>query len=216
MLIQQRRPAVAAAALFASAEGYGDGVRVGRQLATRLLEYRGGHALLLALSQSSVVAAAEVARALRLQWDVLIARELFVPPYPTIPIGALCEGGGLCLNRAGLRLPSVTLDAIWRAAHTTLHDIAGQIEIYRGGRCLPALNRRPVILVDNGLGSGLMQLAALQALRRAHAQRCIVATPGGASGVADRVMRRADELVTLATAAGEIHEAVLAPQRAAV
>jgi len=72
------------------------------------------------------------------------------------------------------------------------------VELYRQGRRLPLLNRRTVILADDGLGSGLVQLAAIRALRRIHASHCIVATPCGASIAIARTRRWADEFVTLA------------------
>jgi hypothetical protein len=54
-----------------------------------------------------------------------------------------------------------------------------------------------VILVDDGLGDGLMQLAAIRALRRMHAARCVVATPSATPAALQRVARRADLVFAL-------------------
>jgi putative phosphoribosyl transferase len=54
-----------------------------------------------------------------------------------------------------------------------------------------------VILVDDRLGAGLAQLAALQALRRLHPQQCIVAVRAGEEAALQRVTRQADLVIVL-------------------
>jgi putative phosphoribosyl transferase len=186
-------------------ERYADRELAGRQLAERLFAYRGGRALVLALPPGGIIVGYELARALRLPLDVLVGREFNTPPYPAIAAGAICEGGGLCLNRAVLRLPSVTPEVVWDEARRAREELVDLVERYRGDRPLPPLGRRPIILVDDGLGDGLLQLASIQSLRRAHARRCVVATPHATSAAARHVTHVADELVTL-DAVGEEHD----------
>ncbi|HET9221056.1 MAG TPA: phosphoribosyltransferase, partial [Roseiflexaceae bacterium] len=82
------------------------------------------------------------------------------------------------------------------------HEIMTMIATYRHGRPLPILSRRPVILVDDGLESGLLQLAALRGLRHLHPQRCIVATPSATTDALQMVARHADSVIALAHTAG--------------
>ena len=101
------------------------------------------------------------------------------------------------------RLPGATLNAFWREARRTAREIAALVALYRHNRSLPLLQRRCVILVDDGLGDGLIQLAAIRALRRMHAARCVVATPYATPDAIQRVARRADLVIALSsTAAG--------------
>jgi putative phosphoribosyl transferase len=187
---------------------YADRAAAGRELATLLQPYRGGRAIVLALPPGGVAAGGELARALRLPLDVLIAREFVMQPYPAIVAGALSEGGGLCMNAALLRLPGVSLAGLWNEARRARQEIEALIAIYRGARPLPALARRPVILVDDGLSNGLLQLAALAALRHYHPQRCIVATPYGTQSALGHIARMADELVVLTHVTGD-HQAAI-------
>lgn len=183
---------------------YEDRALAGRQLAARLQRYRGGPGIVLALPPGGVAVAGELARALRLSLDVLVAREFQVPTYPSLVAGGVSEGGGLCFNRAALRLPGVSLATFWREARYARDEVAGLIESYRMGRRLLTFGRRPVILVDDGLGSGMAQLAALQALRHFRAQSCIVATPVGTKAAVQRVARWADTVVALASVEDEL------------
>jgi len=193
---------------------YADRAAAGRDLAALLQPYRGGRAIVLALPPGGVAAGGELARALRLPLDVLIAREFVIRPYPAIVAGALSEGGGLCMNAALLRLPGVSLTGLWSEARRARQEIETLIATYRRGRPLPSLGRRPVILVDDGLNTGLLQLAALAALRQYHPQRCIVATPFGTPAALGRVARMADELVTLTHGTGEHQDAITHWQQA--
>ena len=198
MLIQHAySTAIDDAPMIGCDDRYEDRAIAGRRLAELLPQDRGSRAIVLALPPGGVAVAAEVAQALRLPLDVLIARTFVVRPYPDRVAGALSEGGGLCFDAAVLRLPGVLPGAVWREASQAQRDITALIDAYRHGRPLPVLARRPVILVDDGLDSGLLQLAALQALRRLHPQRCIIATPGGTTAALQLIAPHADAIVAL-------------------
>jgi putative phosphoribosyl transferase len=194
---QQRSVPVYGIPIIGCDERYEDRAAVGRRLAQQLQPYRGSRAIVLALPPGGVAVAGEVARALRLPLDVLIARGFALRAYPALVAGALSEGGGMCFNAAALRLPGASLGAIWHEAGRAQREIAAMVTTYRHGRPLPVLTRRPVILVDDGLDSGLIQLAALRALRRMHPQHCVVATPNGTTDAIKIVARYADAVVTV-------------------
>lgn len=208
LLESARHPQQDQSPLLDLEDRYADREAAGRDLALLLQHYRGGRAIVLALPPGGVVSGGALARALRLPLDVLIAREFVIQPYPAVVAGALSEGAGLCMNAALLRLPGVSLAGLWSEARRTRRDIEALVAGYRNGRALPALARRPVILVDDGLSNGLLQLAALAALRHYHPQRCIVATPHGTPPALAQIARVADELVTLPHTGDERPDAI--------
>jgi predicted phosphoribosyltransferase len=71
---------------------------------------------------------------------------------------------------------------------------------YRGGRPLPRLAGRDVVLVDDGLATGVTAEAAIMAVRRAEPRRVLLAAPVSAVDTASRLSGLAD-LVCLATPA---------------
>jgi putative phosphoribosyl transferase len=178
-------------------EFYADRIAVGRQLGQLLLPNRDSQTLVLALPPGGVVVASEVARMLRLPLEAFLVRTFTIRSYPQLAAGALSENGGLCLNRAVLRLPAVSLQDIWQEIRQTMYEVAAQVKRYRHGRPLPPLQRRTVILVDDGLGDGLAQLAALAALHHLHMAHAIVATPQANPAALEQVSRRADRVVAL-------------------
>lgn len=172
-------------------------VAAGRQLAERLQHFRGSHAIVLAMLPGGQAIAEEIARVLRLPRDILVARELHVQPYPNVAAGGLSEGSGLCINRAALRLPGMSSLAVWAEAQIVRDEVALLVQQYRTGRPLPTCSRRSVILVDDRLGTGLVQLAALQALRRLHPQQCVVAVRTGSEAALQRLTCQADLVIAL-------------------
>ena len=199
MLIQPPSTARYGAPLISCDDRYADRAVAGRHLAELLQRYRGSHAMVLALPSGGIAVAGELAHALRLPLDVLVARAFVVRQYPTLAAGALSEGGGLCFNAAVLRLPGVVPDALWREARSTWRELAPLVMRYRHGRALPPLLRRPVILVDDGLGDGLVQLAALAGLRHYHPQSVTLATPSATPAVMQVIARHVATIVALAT-----------------
>ena len=73
-------------------------------------------------------------------------------------------------------------DALHDIIHRGCHNpfLTELVRAYRHGRRLDLFPRCPVILVDDGLGSGLAHLAAIRALRHFHPHATVVATPAGA------------------------------------
>src|SRR3954462_7625266 len=72
----------------------------GVRLAVALDAYRDQQPLVLAIPRGGVPVAAEVARHLGTELDVVITRKLGVPSEPELAMGALTADGGLYVNQA--------------------------------------------------------------------------------------------------------------------
>ena len=68
---------------------------------------------------------------------------------------------------------------------------------YRGGRPLPDLTGRTVILVDDGLATGGTARAAIRALRGFGARSLILAVPVAAAETAEALREEVDALVCI-------------------
>jgi putative phosphoribosyl transferase len=171
----------------------------GRRLATLLRA--GEHTVVVALPRGGVPVGFEIARALGLSLDVLAVRKLGAPGNAELAVGAIAEGGASVLDprmawRAGVTERS--LEATVAAETLELHR---QAELYRGGR--PPLEPlgAGVIVVDDGLATGLTMLAAVRALRERGAAAVTVAVPVGARESVALVGAEADEVVCHTTPA---------------
>lgn len=178
----------------------------GRQLAGRLAEVRLDAPVVLALPRGGVPVAAEVARALGVPLDVFVARKLGAPGRQEFGIGAIAEGtegggrgaGGsdaeLVLTDAvdHLRLSADDLDRLVRAERA---ELARRVARYRAGRPLTRIAGADVVLVDDGLATGVTAEAALRSLRRRGPRRLVLAVPVCAREAAHRLAGLADTVV---------------------
>lgn len=171
----------------------------GRQLARRLSHYRGQDTIVLALPRGGVPVAAEIADELDARLDVLVARKLGAPGRPELGVGAIAEGGEPILDERTLSLVGVTAEDMDATIEAERAELARRVRDYRGDRPLPDVSGRTVILVDDGLATGVTARAGLEALRRHDPGRLVLAVPVAAPATAQSMEERADDVVVLHT-----------------
>lgn len=168
----------------------------GRELAKELQHFAGDpRALVLGLPRGGVPVAFEIARELNLPLDVFIVRKLGVPGYEELAMGAIASGGVRVLNEEVVRRLGVSPAQVERVAGLEQMEIKRRELEYRGD--LPPLNvcDKKIILVDDGLATGATMRAAVEALRRAGAERIVVAVPVGSIEACERLADEVDEIV---------------------
>jgi putative phosphoribosyl transferase len=169
----------------------------GRQLAFALEALASEHPVVLALPRGGVPVAVEVARALQAPLDILAVRKLGAPGNPELGVGAIVEDGALVLDRRSARRLGMTEAALARTLATETRELRRRVERYRRGRHPVSVTGRTVIVVDDGLATGLSDLVAVRALRTRRASRIIVAVPVGSSEAVSLLAREADRVVCL-------------------
>ena len=169
----------------------------GEALAKRLEHYRGTHALVLGLPRGGVPVAAQVARALDADLDVVVSRKLGSPISAELAIGAVTANGGRFLNEDVIRALNVS-EAYQTAVTETQQAEARRREtLFRGSRPAPVIAGRTVILVDDGLATGATMRAAVRSVRQQQPKRLVVAVPVGSPEACAALRAEADEVVCL-------------------
>lgn len=174
----------------------------GRVLARRLMPYAGrGDVVVAALPRGGVEVAYEVARALDAPLDVLVVRKLGVPGYEELAFGAIASGDVRVVNDTLVRALHIEDPVIDRIAHIEGAELTRRERVYRGGRPPLQVGSRTVIVVDDGLATGATMLAAVVALRKAGAEKIIVAVPVASRDACAALSEEVDMCVCLATPA---------------
>ena len=171
----------------------------GRQLAGRLSGYRDGGGIILALPRGGVPVGYEIARSLRVPLDVLVARKLGAPGQPELALGAVAPGGVRMLNDRVVRELGVSDDWIEAVTESELDEVGRRMRRFRGVRPEPEIRDRTVILVDDGIATGMTVRAAIQSIREQAPRRIILAVPVCAEIIADALASEVDELFCLRT-----------------
>jgi putative phosphoribosyl transferase len=169
----------------------------GRRLAAALERYADQDPVVLALPRGGVAVGYEVARALGVPLDVLIARKLGAPMQPELGVGAVAEGGALHVDADTCYLLGIGGDELRNLAARERAVIEQRMLEYRGGRPLPPLAGRTVILVDDGVATGGTARAAIRALRSHRPERVVFAVPVASAEAAEALRDEADDLVAL-------------------
>ncbi len=153
--------------------------------------------IVLGLPRGGVPVAFEVARGMQVPLDVFVSRKLGAPLQPELGIGAVSEGGVRVLDDDLVRALGVSDDDIeWITARE--HDeLDRRVAHYRVGRALPPLAGRDVVLVDDGLATGVTATAAIEALRALGVGRLVVAVPVGAGATVAALRAGGVEVVSL-------------------
>jgi predicted phosphoribosyltransferase len=167
----------------------------GRYLARLLQHTREMNPIVLALPRGGVPVAYEIARDLDAPLDVFLVRKIGAPGHRELGIGAVAQGGVRILNEAAIAMLEVPREEIARITAEESAELERRLQQYRGDRPLPDLNGRTVILVDDGLATGVSAMAAIRALRRFHPARLILAVPVCAPETAEALRPDVDDVV---------------------
>lgn len=176
---------------------FGDRREAGRRLARELLPLASERPLIVGLPRGGIPVAAEVATALDAPLLAFAVRKLGAPHNPEYGFGAIAEDGTQlidCAVRAGLGIGDEELrDVIARE----MAELRRRVEAYRGRGPQASFEDRLVVVVDDGVATGVTDTTALRALRRRRPGRLVLAVPVCASDSAARLRTEADALVCL-------------------
>jgi len=174
-----------------------DRTEAGERLASRLEKYRDERPIVFALPRGGVPVAAPIARRLACPLDVIVARKVGAPRNPEYGLGAVVEDGTVLLDAARVRAAGYRTEDLATTIARELEEAVERAQRYRAGRPLPEVSGRTVVLVDDGIATGVTVRAALKALRPRGPLRILVAAGVAPLDTVRELEREADGVVVL-------------------
>lgn len=176
---------------------YIDRKDAGKQLAQKLLRYRDEHPVIVALPRGGVVLGCEVAKALGAPLDIVITRKLTSPFNPELGIGAIAP--------RDIKIFDFELITYLKISNTTLEKIIEKESIemqrreklYRGEFPEMDLSEKTVIIIDDGIATGVSDRAAVLSIKKMNPAKIILAVPVCPSLTAMKFRNEVDEFVCL-------------------
>ncbi len=157
-----------------------DRVEAGRLLAEHLGSRVVPPALVLAIPRGGVIVAVPVAAALRAPLDIIVPRKIGAPGEPELAVGAVAvadqEEIALVDDVSVARL-GISRTYLAAEVERQKQEIERRVAAYRGAAPPAEVAGRTVVIVDDGIATGLTARAAARAVARQQPRLVLVAAP---------------------------------------
>lgn len=174
-----------------------DRIDAGQQLAAKLGGYAGQSVVVIGLPRGGVPVAREVARTLRAPLDVVVVRKLGTPGNQELGFGAVSEEDVVVFNHEIIRRTGIWQTDIDRAIARERQELKRRLDGIRAQYPQKSLKDRVVIIIDDGIATGIDAKAACRVVRARGAKLVVLATPVAPSDWKATMEREADVLVAV-------------------
>lgn len=155
-----------------------DRTDAGQKLAEKLFEYKKNRPLVLALPRGGVPVGYEVAKALGAPLDTIVARKIGAPSNPEFGVGAIAPGDVLVLNAETLHSFGLKQEDLDRIIKQEKQELERRVIRYKSGEWSKNIPINTIIVVDDGLATGVTTRAALESVKAAYEpKKLIFASP---------------------------------------
>jgi predicted phosphoribosyltransferase len=168
----------------------------GLQLAQKLKIYQSEDPIILALPRGGVPVGYEVAQILHAPLDVIVARKIGAPWNPELGVGAVAPGVQI-LDSNSLDLLGITATDIEKIIQKEKQEIERRQKLYQQDQKLSNITGKTVILVDDGVATGVTTRAAIQAIKKCNPSKLILAVPVGPADTMKALGQLVDNLICL-------------------
>lgn len=170
------------------------------KLSTKLMDLYNKNVIVLGISVGGMLVANELAKQLNVQSDFLVVRKLRVPEHRTEPMGAIAFGGDTVYNKGIIEHFQVPPDVVEKIEIEERKHLLAEETRFHGEGSNPAdVAGKIVVLVDDGMSTGVTMRAAIDAMQVQSAGEIIVASPVSSAQVCMMFHGIADRTVCFAT-----------------
>lgn len=168
----------------------------GQLLSKQLLKYKSEQPIILALPRGGVPVACEIAESLQAPLDVFLVRKIGAPWNPEFAVGALTNSVQV-INREALNYYGMNESDLKGVIEWEREEVKRRNKLYRRNKGELNIEGRTVILVDDGIATGMTVMAGIQALRKMNPKKLILAVPVLPAETLTKMKHLVDECVYL-------------------
>ena len=178
---------------------FSDRKEAGEILAEKLEKLRLENPVVLAIPRGGVVVGYEVARKLKAPLDVIVPRKLGAPGNPELAIGAVAEDGTIILDLSLIDYLEVDEEYIKKEKERQVKEIKRRLNVYRGRFSRLEIERRDVVIVDDGIATGATIRAAIASVRKRKPASLTLAVPVAPPSTIEKLREEVDRIVCVST-----------------
>ena len=176
---------------------YRDRDDAGIALAEALKKYQDEKPIIMALPRGGVALGYEVAKALKAPLDVVVPRKIGAPQNPEYGIGAIAPNGVVILNEEAIMALSIPKQAVEQIIEKETIEMNRRINLYRKNLPDLDLHNKTVIIVDDGIATGVSTLAAVLSVKFLKPKHIVLAVPVCPSDAGNKFEEHVDEFICL-------------------
>lgn len=173
----------------------------GKKLAALLQQYAGkDDVLVLGILKGGLVVAQEVAEQLQLPFNFVIVSKIQPSSHSQVALAAITEMGIYLSNDHLISLFGYSPEMMEKVLYTYINKTEELSEKFRHSFPLQPLDQyKTIILVDDGIASGVSMKAAVLSLQRMGAHKIVVASPVASLSGLSSLKKVVDDIRVLST-----------------
>ena len=160
-----------------------------------LEDYKNDNIVVLAIPRGGVEVGYIIAREFDLPLRVIIPRKIGAPFNEEFAIGAVTENGEVLLNTEAMLVYNIPEEYIIKKVEDELKEIKKRKNLYQGFKEDIPLKDKVIILVDDGIATGLTVKAALNFIKKQNPKAIILAIPVLPADRVENLEKLVDDLV---------------------
>jgi len=165
-------------------------------IASKYLEdYKKDNIVVLGIPRGGVEVAYVIAKEFDLPLRVIIPRKIGAPFNEEFAIGAVTEDGEVLLNTEAMLVYNIPKEYLIKKVKEEMEEIKKRKELYQGFKEEITLKDKVVILVDDGIATGLTVKAALNYIKKQNPKAIILAVPVLPADRVETFKKLVDDLV---------------------
>jgi len=153
--------------------------------------YKNQEPLIIGIPRGGVEVAYYVAKHLNAELSIVVSKKLPLPTQKEYGIGAIAEEDSVYIAPSGKEL--VSQQVIDQIIEEQKREVNRRVEKYRHGDALPDMKGRIVILVDDGIATGVTLVPVVELCKKRNAAQIVIAAPVAGSTF-DENLNKADKI----------------------
>ena len=177
-----------------------DRQEAGQKLSVALSKFKGQKdTIILALPRGGVVTAYEIAKELNLPLDLVVPRKIGAPYNEEYAIGAITESGKGIFNSQAIAELHITKEYLDKTVTQGKKEAQRRLKAYRQNRASLNLKNKTIIVIDDGIATGLTMRAAIESIKAKNPAKIIIVVPVSAKDSLEIIKKEVDDIICLDT-----------------
>ncbi|MDE6886955.1 MAG: hypothetical protein K2P17_07980 [Helicobacteraceae bacterium] len=154
--------------------------------------------ILIALSQGGLLLAYEMSNRLNIPLDFLFTEPILAPKNPECEVAIVSESMDIVVNETLVDSFNITYDFIYGEAQRKYEEkVLPDIYKFRKGEIMSSLDKKNVLIIDEGIETGLTMQVAIKSCIKKNANTIMIASPVVADDIAEMLEENTDMIYSL-------------------